>query len=72
MRNVMLLLGIGQLLLLLAWVGSWLVERRQRPAPQHLSDQPIAPPGRQRMRAFLAAVSLIIAIYAFTRAWMLS
>jgi hypothetical protein len=72
MRNTMLLLGIGQLLLLLAWGGSWLVERRQRTTPQYLGDEPIAPPGRQRMRAVLAAVSLVIAVYAFTRAWMLS
>ena len=72
MRNVLLLLGISQLLVVLAWSASWLDERRQRPAPQHLREQSPAPPGRQRMRAFLAAVSLVIAIYAFTKAWMLS
>jgi hypothetical protein len=72
MRNVMLLMDFGQLLLLLAWAGSWLAERRQRPAPQHLHDQPAPSPGRQRLRAVLAVVSLIVAVYAFTRAWMLS
>jgi hypothetical protein len=65
MRNVLLLLGIGQLLLLVSWGGSWLMERRQRPPPQ-------VSPGRQRLRVVLAATSLVVAAYAFTRAWMLS
>jgi hypothetical protein len=72
MRNAVLLLGVAQLLTALAWGGSWLAERRQHPTPQHLGDQPAAPPGRKRQRAFMALASLALAIYFLARAWALS
>jgi hypothetical protein len=76
MRTITLAFGVSQLLLALLWSWVWLAERRQRPAPHHLRQQPPASPRPQRQHATLAAtlaiVSLVVAIFTLIQAWRTS
>ena len=70
MRASLLLTGLGQLGLAVIWGWPWLAQRRQPPAPRHLSRWTPPLMASRREHAVLALVFLVVGVLALTTAWL--